>query len=1121
MTRKRHVLLAAALLAAFPLAAQTAGAIDPALLAGLRARSIGPAAMSGRVSAVAGSPAAPGLLYLGAASGGVWRSTNDGLTWEPLFDDQPVASIGNVAVFQPNPDVVWVGTGEGNVRNSVSVGNGVYRSLDGGRTWTHLGLEATERIARIVLHPTDPDTAWVATMGRLWGENPERGVFKTTDGGKSWAKVLHVDERTGAADLAIDPGNPGKLFAAMWQFRRWPWFFRSGGPGSGLFVTHDGGGSWRELTSADGLPEGDLGRIGLGIAASDPRVVYALVEAEGKGVVLRSDDGGRRFREVSRDDDATERPFYYADVEVDPAWPNRLYSLTSRLRVSDDGGKTFRVLGRSREIHGDHHALWIDPRDPDHLVDGNDGGVGVSHDRGETWRFIENLPLAQYYHVAVDMEDPYNVYGGLQDNGSWRGPNTVRENGGVRNQHWARIGFGDGFDVRPDPDNPRAGYSMFQGGNLLRWDLEQGGLSLIRPPEPEPETEREELRFNWSSGLATDPFDPATVYYGSQYLHRSRDRGRTWETISPDLTTDRADWQRQRESGGLTPDVTGAENFTTIVSIAPSPIERGLLWVGTDDGRLHLTRDGGATWTSVEGNVRCVPANTWVPHVEPGRHAAGTAFAVFDNHRRSDWTPYVYRTDDFGRSWKSLATRDLRGYAHSIAQDPVDPDLLFLGTEFGLWVSLDGGGRWFQWTHGVPTVPVNDLVVHPRDHDLVVATHGRALYVLDDVGPLRELTPDAMAAPLHLFSIPDARPYFLRQPSGSGRGGGAGTFRGENEPFGAILTFALAQPGLPHPDEEEERRAQLAERAKRRAAPPPPEAGTPPSPAAALPEGEDLPPEEAAEPEQKEDEKEKPPKVKITVADAAGKVVRSFEAPARRGVNRAAWDLGSDPFRRPPDPDDEPGDDDSGPIVPPGTYHVTVRYGGQEASREVRVLPPPGAATDEAGWAARWEAIERLRELSRRLTDSIERVQAARQDVELAIAKAERADKRAREEAAGGQAPSAAAEPAESALAALAKDGRKLLEAMAKAEKALWTRPGTRGIRREDDAFDAASTAGFGLMSSWQPPGPTDAARLARADRLAAAALAEVDRLFAEDVAPFAARLEEAGLALLEEPPAD
>ncbi|HEX5761342.1 MAG TPA: hypothetical protein VF121_19320 [Thermoanaerobaculia bacterium] len=1103
--------LAAVLLAAV-LAPPVASEIDPALLSGLRLRSIGPAAMSGRVAAVAGAASDPDLLYVGAASGGVWRSTNGGLTWEPFFDRERVASIGDVALFQPNPQIVWVGSGEGNVRNSVSIGRGVFRSLDGGRTWIHLGLEATERIARVVLHPTDPDTAWVAAMGRLWGENAERGVFKTTDGGRTWRKVLYLDERTGAADLAIDPRNPNKLFAAMWEYRRWPWLFRSGGAGSGLFVTHDGGATWRELTPREGLPEGPLGRIGVAVAPSDPRVVYALVEAEEKGVVLRSDDGGRSFQEVSSDPETTERPFYYADLRVDPVWPNRVYSLTSRLRVSDDGGRTFKVLGRSREIHGDHHALWIDPRDPTRLVDGNDGGVGISRDRGETWSFVENLPLAQYYHVAVDMDDPYNVYGGMQDNGSWRGPNTVREDGGVRNQHWQRVGFGDGFDVRPDPADSRAGYSMWQGGNLLRWDLASGATSYVRPPEPAPGAGGE-LRFNWNAGLAIDPFEPATVYYGSQYLHRSTDRGRTWETISPDLTTDNPEWQKQEESGGLTPDVTGAENFTTIVAVAPSPIERGLLWVGTDDGRLHVTRDGGKSWTSVEKNVRGVPANTWIPHVTPSPHAAATAFAVFDNHRRSDFAPYVFRTDDFGRSWKSLATKELDGYALAIAQDPVDPDLLFLGTEMGLWVSIDGGRRWLRWRHGIPTVSVMDLLVHPRDGDLVVATHGRAAYVLDDLGPLRALDEAALRKPVHLFPIADARPYFLRQASGAGRGGGAGTFRGENEPYGAILTYALDRPGLPHPDEEEEGRRRREERQRHRQEPPPAAA---PSPAARLPAEEDVPPaksepapaEVEAEDEEEKTEKEKEPKVEIEVRDAAGKVVRTFKGPARRGVNRAVWDLGSAPFRVPPRPGDPPREEQSGPTVPPGEYRVTVKHGGQEASGTVRVLPAAGAATDEAGWAARWTALETVRGTIERVSGAIERVQAARKDLELVLARLKAED----EAAAAGAAPDDERKQARKALAA---DGRKLLKDLEALERTLWVPPATRGIRREADALAVIGYAQFDLESSWEAPGPTQRARIERGERAAAEALAAVEKLFTEKVASFRQRVSEAGLTLL------
>ncbi|HWN41448.1 MAG TPA: hypothetical protein VNW71_04470, partial [Thermoanaerobaculia bacterium] len=641
----RPSLLFLSLLLAIPAFAQ----IDPGLLAGISARSIGPAVMSGRVADVAVVESNPDVVYVGSASGGVWKSTNGGLSWNPVFDDQPVASIGAVTVFQPNPDVVWVGSGEGNPRNSVSVGNGIYRSLDGGRTWKHLGLKETERIHRVVLHPTDPDVAYAAALGRLWGENPERGVFKTTDGGRTWKKVLYVDERTGTAELVMDPANPNKLFAAMWDHRREPWKFRSGGPGSGLYVTHDGGESWKRLTEDDGLPKGELGRMGIAISRSNPSVVYALIEAQ-KSALIRSDDGGRTWKAVNEDHRTANRPFYYADIRVDPLWPNRVYNIATRLSVSNDGGKTFNVLPGSRTIHGDYHALWINPKDPEHLIAGQDGGLGISHDHGETFQFVANLPLAQYYHVNVDMDVPYNVYGGLQDNGSWRGPSSVwEERGGIRNHQWQRIGGGDGFDVVPDPEDSSRGYSMSQGGFLLRWNLRTGEMRGIKPPEIDPENNR--LRFNWNTGIAQDPFESGTIYYGSQYVHKSTDRGESWTVISPDLTTNKAEWQT-RDTGGLTPDVSGAENFTTIIAISASPVQKGVIWVGTDDGRVHVTRDGGKNWESVEKSLRGVPANTWIPHIRASKFDAGSAFVVLDNHRRDDLKPYVFRTDDWGKTWK-------------------------------------------------------------------------------------------------------------------------------------------------------------------------------------------------------------------------------------------------------------------------------------------------------------------------------------------------------------------------------------------------------------------------------------------------------------------------------------
>ncbi|HSU81421.1 MAG TPA: hypothetical protein VLR69_03330, partial [Thermoanaerobaculia bacterium] len=729
--RRSLILATLAVLALASGPARAAETIDPDLLAGLQPRLIGPATMSGRLPALDVVESNPDTMYAGGAAGGVWKSTNAGLSWTPVFDDQPVASIGVIAVNQSNPDVVWVGTGEGNPRNTVSIGNGVYKSLDGGRTWTHLGLEKTEHIPRLVLHPTDPNVAWVAALGQAWGENPDRGVFKTADGGKTGRKVLYVDPRTGAADLVIDPGNPNHLFAAMWDYRRWPWGFRSGGPGSGFYTSYDGGETWKRYTEEDGLPKGNLGRIGVAISRSNPNIVYALVEAE-KSALLRSSDGGRTWKTVNADQKTAERPFYYADIKVDPQWPNRIYNLTARLRVSEDSGASFETLGRSREVHGDYHAMWIDPRDPGHIVTGSDGGMAISHDRGETWQFVSTLPIGQWYHVDVDMDVPYHVYGGLQDNGSWRGPSSEWRHGSVLNTDWDVIGGGDGFEARPDPQDSMAGYSESQGGSLVRWNLRTRENRFIKPPSPTPEAH---LRFNWNAALAQDPFDPATIYSGSQYVHKSTDRGASWTVISPDLTTNNKEWQQQQKSGGITLDVSAAENFTTILQIAPSPLQKGVIWVGTDDGRLHLTRDGGQTWTSLEKNVPGVPANTWIPCILPSKYDAASAFVVFDNHRREDFTPYVYRTDDWGKTWKSLAPRDLHGYALAVEQDPADKSLLFLGTEFDLYVSFDGGAHWTPWKNGLPTTSMMALKIHPRDLDLVIGTHGRAVWILDDITP--------------------------------------------------------------------------------------------------------------------------------------------------------------------------------------------------------------------------------------------------------------------------------------------------------------------------------------------------------------------------------------------------
>jgi photosystem II stability/assembly factor-like uncharacterized protein len=1111
LIRSAFAAIAVSALLAFAAApARAAESIDPDLLAGLSARSIGPAVMSGRLPALDVVESNPDVMYAGGAAGGVWKSVNGGLTWTPIFDDQPVASIGAITVNQANPDIVWVGTGEGNPRNSVSIGNGIYRSLDGGRTWAHLGLEKTEHIHRVVLHPTDPNVAWVAALGQVWGENADRGVFKTTDGGKTWRKVLYVDPRTGTGDLVIDPKNPNKLYAAMWDYRRWPWGFRSGGPGSGLYVSYDGGESWKRYSEDDGLPKGDLGRIGIAISRSNPNIVYALVEAE-KSALIRSSDGGKSWKTVNADQRTAERPFYYADIRVDPQWPNRLYSLTARLQVSDNSGASFETLGRSREVHGDYHAMWIDPRDPDHMVTGSDGGMAISHDRGETWQFVSTLPIGQFYHVDVDMDRPYHVYGGLQDNGAWRGPSSDWTRGSIPNSDWDGIGGGDGFETHPDPEDSLAGYSESQGGSLVRWNLRTRENRLIQPPQPAPGSGREPLRFNWNAAVAVDPFEPGTVYIGSQYVHKSTDRGASWAFISPDLTTDNPDWQQQKKSGGLTLDVSAAENFTTILAIAPSPAQKGVIWVGTDDGRLHVTRDGGQTWTSLEKNVPGVPANTWIPDILPSPRDPATAYVIFDNHRRQDFTPYVFRTDDWGKTWKSLATKDLHGYALAIEQDPADKSLLFLGTEFGLYASFDGGARWVPWTHGVPTTSVMALKIHPRDLDLVIGTHGRSLYVLDDITPLRAVTAATLAEPVHLYPSQPALLYRANRGRGGVRGLGAGEFVGENRAYGALITFSVNAPNLPLANEEKERQRKEDERVRRASA-----QGSAAQPATDRPTGsprEDVPNrEEAAGAAPEEGGRrggEAGAKAEIRITDAAGKPVRVLKPAVKLGLNRVVWDFGREASRNPEGEQRfvRPGGE-SGPNVIPGTYNVVVKLGSHETKGTIQVEPDPALKVSPADWQTWDAATVRSGQLQDAVADAINRINASRKDVNLALAKLD-ARNRERDRDGATHKP----DDAEKALRGSARDLQKKLSAV---ERRLYVSPDIKGLIEDDTtALSQVENVRRALGSAWETPSPTTSAYLDEADRTVQAALADVNKLYAEDVPAFQKKVADARIGLL------
>ncbi|MEK9500383.1 WD40/YVTN/BNR-like repeat-containing protein [Gaopeijia maritima] len=773
---------------ALALAAPLVGQAPVQGIEALTVRNIGPAGMSGRVSAVDVVLSDPSIIFVGSATGGVFRSRDGGVSWEPIFDDQPALGIGAVAVFQPDPSIVWVGGGEGNPRNSAGVGDGIFRSRDGGDSWERVGLEGSERIHRVITHPTDPDIVWAGVMGPAWSDGEIRGVYKTVDGGDSWERVLYVDESTGVGDLVIDPSNPDRLFAAMWDYRRYPDFFHSGGPGSGLHLTEDGGATWSRLGPDEGLPEGELGRMGLAISPSDPWIVYALVEAT-RSELLRSDDGGRTFTTVSDRPGIAPRPFYYADLRVDPADPDRIYSLHSSAQVSTDGGETFRTMVSSSILHGDVHELWIDPTDGRHMIMGNDGGIGISWDGGDNWRFVENLTLAQFYHISLDDRVPFNVYGGLQDNGSWFGPTDVWENKGILNAHWTRVGGGDGFSVFDDASSDRWGYSMSQGGNLQTFDRLTGQRRGIRPAHPD----GVDLRFNWNAALSTDPLDPSALYLGSQFVHRTRDRGASWEIISPDLTTDDPAKQRWGESGGLTTDATGAETHTTLIDISPSPLVDGVIWAGSDDGNVQVTRDDGDTWTNTVPAMTGAPETGWVADIEPSHHEPGRAWVVFDEHRRGDWTPYLFRTDDFGATWRRMGD-DIPAFLLAVEEDPHEPNLVFVGTEFGLYMTLNGGTDW-QRVPTIPAVPIRDLELHERDGDLVLGTHGRGVWVIDGVHALRGLAarPELADEPVHLFETGPTWLHNTAEAIGY-RSTGMAMWQGATRDYGALLTIHRGAP---------------------------------------------------------------------------------------------------------------------------------------------------------------------------------------------------------------------------------------------------------------------------------------------------------------------------------------
>ena len=769
--KKLIILVLGLALLPFSSGAQNSSSVDLKNLFGdLRARHIGPALMSGRINDMEVHPTNNQIIYAGTAGGGVWKSNDAGTTFNPIFDDHS-QSIGAVAIDPNDPDnVIYVGTGETWTRNSVSYGDGLYKSTDGGSNWKKLGFDKSERIANIIVNPKNSKEVYVAVLGALWSDSDERGVFKSTDGGETWSKILYVDEKTGAADMTIDPKDPSILYVSMWEFRRTAWSFSSGGDNSALYKSTDAGKTWNKIHN--GFPDGQLGRLAIAVAPSDSTILYTVIEAEDpkrKGL-YRSDDAGANWKQLNNDFGITVRPFYFSRITVDPRNPDVVVKGGLSGSISKDGGKTFKSLGN---MHSDIHDIVFDINDSDRIYTGTDGGVYRSWNGGTTMEIVENLPLSQFYHISVDNAEPYNIYGGLQDNGSWYGPSS--SSGGINAGDWNSIGGGDGFRVLKHPTKNII-YSEMQGAeNVWRYDIDNKLVKTIQPLE---QAGYEDLRFNWNAPMAISAHQPDRFYMGSQFLHKSEDMGNTWEIISPDLSTNDSTKQQQADSGGLSMDNSGAENHTTIFTIAESPLDENVIWVGTDDGNVQVTKDGGKNWQNVVSNIQGLPSNTWTYHIEASVHGKGIAYAVFDGHNSGDMQPYVYKTSDFGITWTNIITDNIIGTSRNIQEDYENENLLFLGTEFGLYITADGGNHWEKFTKNVPPVAIHFIDLQKQTNDLVLGTHGRGIIIIDDISPLREINAEVLKAKLHFFS---SKPMKLSDESGFAGSFGAETqFVGEN-----------------------------------------------------------------------------------------------------------------------------------------------------------------------------------------------------------------------------------------------------------------------------------------------------------------------------------------------------
>jgi photosystem II stability/assembly factor-like uncharacterized protein len=915
---------------------------DASIFHALQYRYIGP--QGNRVEAIAGVVGDPNVIYAGAASGGIFKTTDGGIHFSPIFDGQSVASIGALAVAPSDSNIVWAGTGEAFIRGNVSIGNGVYKSTDGGKTWTHLGLDQTGRISQMVVHPTDPNIVYVASMGHCYGPQRERGVYRSTDAGKTWERVLFVDENTGASDLAIDPNNPRVLFAGMWQVELRPWNLNSGGPGSGLYVSRDGGTTWKHLTG-HGLPESPLGRIGVAIAPSNSNRIYALIETDDKGVLWRSEDAGENWTMINRDRTLNRRPHYYSRMAVLPDNPNEVYFCTQlELHKSTDGGVTTTQVNA---VWPDNHEMWIDPRNPSRMIVANDRYVNVSTNRGESW-MRSALPIAQMYHVATDDHIPYYVYGNRQDGPGHRGPSNSLAATQILPGDWTWAGGSESGFTYPDPADPNFVWTSGQAGFLQHLDVRTGQVRNVNPsPGGGWPIADLKYRLQWTFPIALSPHDPHKIYVGSQYVHVSTDGGQTWNVISPDLTTN--DKSKQQSSGGLSPDNTSVEFYCVLFAIAESPADANVIWAGSNDGLVHVTRDGGKHWTNVTKSLPNVPPWGTVSNIEPSRYSPGSAYLTIDLHQMNDRNPYVFKTSDYGSTWQLITAgipHDMFGYAHCVREDPFKKGLLYLGTENGIYVSFDDGGRWSPLQMNLPHAPVTWITVQERFHDLVLATYGRGFWILDDISPLEQVTDQVPSSNQYLFDVRPAYRFLMlgesRLPIYMGEEKDPPTNVGHNPPYGASINYFLRS----------------------------------------APSGD----------------------VDIQILDKDNRLIRSLKGAKEAGVNRIWWDLKYEQTKQPklrtsPVGHAELGLDPDGlrpfplegrlsPLVPPGTYTVKLKVGDAEVVRQLTVLRDPNALGSDEGIISQTKDVLRLRDALNRTSDLIDRAETIRKqiaDVKIAL----------------------------------------------------------------------------------------------------------------------------------------